>query len=89
MDEKKGSYDENCKYAQASTENSYRCNICGNSAEYIIQLELIKEKSNYSITESNGNIPFYLCKIHEYVYKKMRMSIELKEYFEETMKLNQ
>jgi hypothetical protein len=34
-------------------------------------------------------MPFYLCKHHEYVYKKMQRSIELKDYFSETIKENQ
>jgi hypothetical protein len=34
-------------------------------------------------------MPFYLCKAHEYVYKKMQSSIELKDYFTETIKENQ
>ncbi|MFY9567502.1 MAG: hypothetical protein WB501_10245 [Nitrososphaeraceae archaeon] len=89
MDEKEGSRDENCKYYQTSAEDSFRCNICGKNAEYVIQLELIKERSNYNIMEPDSNMPFYLCKVHEYVYKKMRTSIELKNYFEETILVNQ
>jgi hypothetical protein len=34
-------------------------------------------------------MPFYLCKMHEHVYKKMQRSIELKDYFAETIKENQ
>lgn len=89
MDKKDYSHNENCKYYQTSTEDLFRCNICGKNAEYVIQLELVKERSNYNIIEPDDHMPFYLCKIHEYVYKKMRTSIELKNYFEETIKLNQ
>ena len=89
MDKKDSSHNENCKYYQTSTEDLFRCNICGKNAEYVIQLELVKERSNYNIIEPDDNMPFYLCKIHEYIYKKMRTSIELKKYFEETIKLNQ
>lgn len=89
MDGKEGSRDETCKYYQTSAEDSFRCNICGKYADYIIQLEIVKERSNYSIVESDDNMPFYLCKIHEYVYKKMRTTIELTNYFEETIRVNQ
>lgn len=87
--EKDGSSDENLRYYQTASEDSFRCNICGQNAEYVIQLELVKERSNYNIMDPDDNMPFYLCKIHEYVYKKMRTSIELKNYFEETIKVNQ
>jgi hypothetical protein len=87
--EKEGSRDENCKYCQTTPDDSLRCNICGRSAEYVIQLELIKERSNYNIMKPDDNMPFYLCKVHEYIYKKMRTSIELKNYFEETIMVNQ
>ena len=84
----KGTRDENCKYYQAAPEDLFRCNICGKIAEYIIHLELVKERSNYTIVESDDNMPFYLCKVHEYVYKKMRTSIDLKDYFDETIREN-
>jgi hypothetical protein len=87
--EKEGSRDENCKYCQTSADDSFKCNICGGNAEYVIQLELIKERSNYNIMEPDDSMPFYLCKAHEYIYKKMRTSIELKNYFEETIMVNQ
>jgi hypothetical protein len=84
----KSSHDDNCKYYQATSEDLFRCNICGQIAEYIIHLELVKERSNYTIVESDDNMPFYLCKVHEYVYKKMRTSIDLKDYFDETIREN-
>jgi hypothetical protein len=34
-------------------------------------------------------MPFYLCKEHEYVYKKMQRNIDLKDYFPETIRENQ
>jgi hypothetical protein len=49
-----------------------------------VQLELAKGSRKY-----NEQMPFYLCKSHEYVYKKMQSSIELKDYFSETIQENQ
>jgi hypothetical protein len=77
------------RYHPSSSDDLFRCNICGQDAEYIIQLELVKERSNYNVMEHINNMPFYLCKTHEYVYKRMRTSIELKNYFAETIKVNQ
>jgi hypothetical protein len=34
-------------------------------------------------------MPFYLCKDHEYVYKKMQQNIDMKNYFPETIRENQ
>ncbi len=62
-----------------------RCNICGGDADFIVQLELVKERSNYNVMESVNQMPFYLCKSHEYLYKKMQYNIELKDYFSETI----
>ena len=62
-----------------------RCNICGGDADFIVQLELIKEQSNYNVMESLNQMPFYLCRSHEYLYKKMQYNIELKDYFSETI----
>jgi len=62
-----------------------RCNICGRDADFIVQLELVKERSNYNVMESVNQMPFYLCKSHEYLYKKMQYNIELKDYFSETI----
>jgi hypothetical protein len=74
-------------------ENAYydvfRCNICGGSADFVVQLELVKERSNYNIIESVNQMPFYLCENHEYLYKKMQTNIELKNYFLETLRQNQ
>jgi hypothetical protein len=86
--EKTGPQDDSCRYYQATPENLFKCNICGRTAEYIIHLELVKERSNYTIMESDESMPFYLCKVHEYVYKKMRTCIDLKEYFDETIMVN-
>ena len=61
------------------------CNICGGDADFIVQLELIKEQSNYNVMESVNQMPFYLCRSHEYLYKKMQYNIELKDYFSETI----
>jgi hypothetical protein len=53
-----------------------------------VQLELVKENRRYDALHSQ-QMPFYLCKSHEYVYKKMQGNIELKDYFTETIKENQ
>jgi hypothetical protein len=66
----------------------FRCNICGSRADFLVQLELIKENRRYDALHSQ-QMPFYLCKSHEYVYKKMQGNIELKDYFTETIKENQ
>lgn len=70
-------------------DEALRCNICGRDADFIVQLELIKERSNYNIIESLNQMPFYLCKSHEFLYKRMRSNIELQDYFPETIKENQ
>jgi hypothetical protein len=67
----------------------FRCNICGKNADFVVQLELVKERSNYNIVESVNQMPFYLCENHEYLYKKMQSNIELKNYFLETLRQNQ
>ena len=66
----------------------FKCNICGNRADFVVQLELFKQKSRYDALHSQ-QMPFYLCKGHEYVYKKMQQNIDLKDYFPETIKENQ
>lgn len=69
----------------AGSSQRLRCNICGGDADFIVQLELIKEQSNYNVMESVNQMPFYLCRTHEYLYKKMQYNIELKDYFSETI----
>jgi hypothetical protein len=66
----------------------FNCNICGTRAEFIVQLELVKRKTRDDVLHSQ-EMPFYLCKEHEYVYKKMQRNIELKDYFPETIRENQ
>jgi hypothetical protein len=34
-------------------------------------------------------MPFYLCKSHEYLYKKMQNNLDLRDYFTETINENQ
>jgi len=75
------------EYYESSYQDLFMCNICGEDAEFIVQLELIKERSTYNITELN-QIPFYLCKSHEYLYRRMQKNIELNNYFIETIKEN-
>ena len=67
---------------------NFKCNICGTRAEFIVQLELFKQKRGYDALHSD-EMPFYLCKEHEYVYKKMQRNIDLKDYFPETIRENQ
>ena len=66
----------------------FRCNICGDRADFVVQLELIRQKRLYDTLHSQ-HMPFYLCKDHEYVYKKMQQNIDLKDYFPETIRENQ
>lgn len=54
----------------------------------VVQLELVKGNMKYNALLTQ-QIPFYLCKSHEYVYKKMQRSLEPKDYFTETIKENQ
>lgn len=66
-----------------------RCYICGQDADFVVQLELVKERSNYNVMESLSQMPFYLCKSHEFLYNRMCGNIELKDFFPETIKHNQ
>lgn len=66
----------------------FKPNICDSSAEFVVQLELVKGNRKYNARYIQ-QMPFYLCKPHEYVYKKIRRSIELKDYFTETIRENQ
>lgn len=67
---------------------SFQCNICGNRAEFVVQLELAKGNRRYDAFHATQT-PFYLCSAHEHVYKKMQRSIELKDYFTETIREHQ
>ncbi len=66
--------------------NEFKCYICGDTADFIVHLELIKDQTNYSLLESLNQIPFYLCSNHEFVYNQMKSNVELKLYFVETLK---
>jgi hypothetical protein len=66
----------------------FRCYICGNKADFIVQLEMAKGGHANTMLRSQ-QMPFYLCVTHEYLYKKMKKDLELKDYFVETMKENQ
>jgi hypothetical protein len=66
-----------------------RCYICGQEADFIVQLQLVKERSNQNIVDSINHMPFFLCKEHEHLYKRMRNNIDLGDYFAETIKENQ
>jgi len=56
--------------------------------ETVVQLELVMMNMKYNALHTE-QIPFYLCGAHEYVYKKLQSSIELKDYFRETIRENQ
>ena len=56
--------------------------------ETVVQLELVMVNMKYNALHTE-QMPFYLCGAHEYVYKKMQSSIELKDYFRETIRENQ
>lgn len=64
------------------------CNVCGKDADFVVQLELVWDRSNYSLMNSLNQMPFYLCKAHEYIYERMQNNIELTEYFRETVIAN-
>jgi hypothetical protein len=53
----------------------FKCNICGNRADFVVQLELVKQKRRYNSLHPQ-QMPFYLCENHEYVYKKMQQDID-------------
>jgi hypothetical protein len=86
---KKIDHNETDNDVQELHGNLFRCNICGAAADFIVQLELVKDRSNYNLLESINQIPFFLCNEHQYLYKKMQNNIELKDYFVETIKENQ
>jgi hypothetical protein len=48
----------------------------------------LSSKKGYTMLYSQ-QMPFYLCKDHEYVYKKMQQNIDMKNYFPETIRENQ
>ena len=74
--------------SQAEPELHFRCNVCGERADFVVQLELVKDVKRYDVLRSK-QMPFYLCVNHEYLYKKMQKDLELKDYFVETIKENQ
>ncbi len=73
---------------QMDCDTQFKCNICGNRAEFVVQLELVEQRRHYDDMHSQ-QMPFYLCKNHEYVYKKMQENIDQKDYFPETIRENQ
>jgi hypothetical protein len=73
---------------QPEAELHSRCNICGERADYVVQLELVKGGREFEVLRSQ-QMPFYLCSDHEYLYKKMQKDLELKDYFAETIRENQ
>jgi hypothetical protein len=86
---RKKKIDDDENEESSSYDGFFRCNVCGKDADFIVQLELIKERSNYNIVESVNQMPFLLCEEHEYLYKRMQNNIELKDYFAETIKEHQ
>ena len=73
---------------ETGIDDGFKCNICGGRAEFVVQLELARGGGKRNSLH-HKQMPFYLCKAHEYVYKKMQSSIELKDYFTETIRENQ
>ena len=73
---------------QAEPELRFRCNICGDRADFVIKLELARVNINHDSLRSQ-QMPFYLCGAHEYLYKRMQKDLELKDYFVETIKESQ
>ena len=71
-----------------ASEEGYRCNVCGERADFVVQLHLVEDLSENNVVRSQ-QMPFYLCSSHEYLYKKMHKDLELKDYFAETIKENQ
>ncbi|HEX7031404.1 MAG TPA: hypothetical protein VF172_00240 [Nitrososphaera sp.] len=65
-------------------DRRFQCNICGSKAEFVVQLEVARG-ARYNVFRVRQT-PFYLCKAHEHIYKKMQRSIELKDYFTETIR---
>lgn len=64
----------------------FQCNICGGGrADFVVQLELAKGSKRYNALHAQ-QMPFYLCKAHQHVYEKMQRTIELNDYFTETIK---
>ena len=72
-----------------SGTDKLQCNICGTQAAFVVQLELAKTSKKYNSRYYALQMPFYLCQAHEHVYEKMQRSIELKDYFIETIKEHQ
>lgn len=87
--DRKGTNDKSDENVENPNYDVFRCNICGEDADFVVQLELVKERSNYNIIESVNQMPFYLCETHEYLYKKMQNNLDLKNYFLETLRENQ
>ena len=77
-----------CRMRSGGTDDEPQCNICGTKADFVVQLELAKNKRHDNRPHAR-QMPFYLCKAHEHVYEKMQRSIELKDYFTETIKEHQ
>lgn len=69
-------------------QEAFKCNVCGCLADYVVHLELVKERSTYNIMQSLSQMPFYLCKGHEHLYKRMQGNLDLKQYFSETINGN-
>jgi hypothetical protein len=72
----------------AGGDPRFQCNICGGRADFVVQLELARGSKRYEALHVQQT-PFYLCKTHEHVYEKMQRSIELKDYFTETIREHQ
>ena len=60
-----------------------RCNVCGKDAYYTVRIANIASK--YNFIKLRATLPFFLCESHEYLYEKMKIRIELMDYFSETI----
>lgn len=66
------------------------CNICGMSANSFITLQIAEgDSTNYPVMpDKDGNLIFYVCKTHEYMFDKMSANAtDIKALFKETLEL--
>ena len=67
-----------------------RCNICGESASAYMSLQVTSEDNSvYPVKpDEDGNIIFYVCDSHQYLFKRMSSkAIDLRLLFEETLEI--
>ena len=59
-----------------------KCNVCGGTADFVIQLEINKRIDKYKHPKQ---MPFYVCKFHKHFYHTMQKGIDLKHLFDNTI----